>query len=428
MTGIGWLALAGAAQAWAGDCTVISGTAAWLADEVRQGVSVVLEGERIAGVGHSLPDLVLELDGKAQVKQATWKGQPCTFVQGAHTQTTAGFIEVASQLGLVEVDLERVTHGFNSGGDAIRASVYASDAYDPWSTLIPIQRVEGVTSTVTSPTGGFISGHAAHTQLAGETQESTIRQRGVAMVVQLGASPSIAGALARAGEVLDAARAVRRNPSGYMRGEIQPLTDGASLADLQALYPVLDRTLPVVVQADAAHELEALLRFQRAQGIRLIIHGAAEGWALADELAQTDVAVVVDPLVYGPGSFGQRRARADNAALLVAAGVPVILSTFSSHNARNLQQMAGNAVRGGMNPVDALASVTRVPAQVFGLEGGELKEGEVADVVVWSGDPLELSSHPVALFIGGRAIELTSRQTALLDAYRVLPGTPRGAP
>ena len=428
MTGLGWMVLGLAGQAWAGDCTVISGTNAWLVDEIKEGVSVVLEGDRIAGIGHGLPGLVLGLDGETQVKRATWKGQPCTFVQGAHTQTTAGFIEVASQLGLVEVDLERGTHGFNSGGDAIRASVYASDAYDPWSSLIPIQRVEGVTSTVTSPTGGFISGHAAHAQLAGDTQATAVRQRAVAMVLQLNASPSIAGALARAGEVLDAARAVRRNPAGYGRGEMQPLTEGASLADLRALYPVLDRTLPVVVQADGAHELEALLRFQRAQGIQLIVHGAAEGWALADDLAQAGVAVVLDPLVYGPGSFGQRRAKEDNAALLVAAGVPVILSTFSSHNARNLQQVAGNAVRGGMRPVDALAAVTRTPAAAYGLTGGELKVGGIADVVVWSGDPLELSSHPVALFIGGRAIELTSRQTALLDAYRVLPGTPREAP
>ena len=428
MRGIVWMVLGWTAPAWAGDCTVISGTHAWMTDGVKEGVSVVLEGQRIAGVGHNLPGLVLDLDGNANVKQATWKGQPCAFVQGAHTQTTAGFIEVASQLGLVEVDLERGTHGFNSGGDAIRASFYASDAYDPWSSLIPIQRVDGVTSTVTSPSGGFISGHAAHAQLAGETQREAVRQRSVAMVVQLSAFPSIAGGLARAGEVLDAARVVRRNPLGYARGEIQPLTEGASLADLQALYPVLDGNVPVVVQADAAYELEALLRFQRAQGIRLIIHGAAEGWALADELAQGDVAVVIDPLVYGPGSFGQRRAREDNAALLVAAGVPVILSTFSSHNARNLQQMAGNAVRGGMRPVDALASLTSTPAEVYGLAGGQLKEGEMADVVVWSGDPLELSSHPVALFIAGRSIELTSRQTALLDAYRVLPGTPREAP
>lgn len=420
-----WLTLT---QAWAGPCTVISGTDAWLTDEVVEGVSVVIDGDRIAGVGHRLPGLALVLDEQAEVKQAIWQGRACSFIQGSQTHTTAGFIEVASQLGLVEVDLEGGTHGFNSGGDAIRASTYAADAFDPWSSLIPIQRVDGVTSTVTSPSGGFVSGHAAHAQLAGETQAEAVRERAVAMVMQVGASPSISGAIAQAGEVLDAARAVRRNPSGYVRGDIQPLVEGASLADLQALYPVLDREIPLIVQADAAHEIEALLRFQRAQGIRLILHGAAEGWTLADDLARADVAVVIDPLVYGAGGFSQRRGREDNGALLKKAGVDVILSTFSSHNARNLQQMGGNAVRGGMRPVDALASITSVPAKAYGLSTGALRAGLSADLVVWSGDPLELSSHPVALFIGGRSIDLTSRQTELLEAYRELPGTPRPTP
>jgi len=146
----------------------------------------------------------------------------------------------------------------------------------------------------------------------------------------------------------------------------------------------------------------------------------------AEALADAGVAVVIDPLVYGPGSFNQIHGRADNGALLVAAGVDVIIATGSSHNARNLGQYAGNAVRGGMKPADALAAITSAPAKVYGLEDrGVLEVGARADVVIWSGqDPLELSSLPVAVFIDGRPIALESRQTLLRDAYSQLPGTP----
>ena len=189
---------------------------------------------------------------------------------------------------------------------------------------------------------------------------------------------------------------------------------------------MLDGTIPLVVGADRAADIEALLRLRQAFGIRLVIQGAAEGWLLAKPLAAADVAVIVDPYVYGPGGFGQIQGRADNAALLAEAGVEVILTTQSSHNARNLGQMAGNAVRGGMTDADALASITAIPAKVFGLEGrGVVEVGASADLVLWTGDPLELSSHPVRVWINGRDIVLESRQTQLRDAYRVLPGTPK---
>ena len=140
------------------------------------------------------------------------------------------------------------------------------------------------------------------------------------------------------------------------------------------------------------------------------------------------MAVILDPLVYGPGGFDQIQGRPDNGKLLVQAGVPVILATSSSHNARNLGQLAGNAVRAGMTHDDALAAITRVPAEVFGLEGrGVIAEGAWADVVLWSGDPLEVSSWPEAVWINGRAIPMESRQTKLRDTYRDLPGTPKAA-
>jgi imidazolonepropionase-like amidohydrolase len=131
--------------------------------------------------------------------------------------------------------------------------------------------------------------------------------------------------------------------------------------------------------------------------------------------------VVLDPLVYGPGSFEQIHARADNAALLHAAGVQVVISSFSSHNARNLRQAAGNAVRGGLPHDVALTAITRTPAAVFGLDRhGRLEPGALANVAVWSGDPLEPSTELLHLYLRGKAMPLTSRQTALFEKYRSL--------
>ncbi len=165
--------------------------------------------------------------------------------------------------------------------------------------------------------------------------------------------------------------------------------------------------------------------FAEAEGIRLVIRGAAEGGRHAEALAAADIAVILNPLVYGPGSFDQREARPDNAQLLQEAGVDVIISTTSAHFARSLRQLAGNAVRGGMDHTAAVRAITSTPAAVFGLnDRGEIARGAYANLVVWSGDPLEIETRVEGLFIGGQAVELTSRQTELFDRYRERPGSP----
>jgi imidazolonepropionase-like amidohydrolase len=132
--------------------------------------------------------------------------------------------------------------------------------------------------------------------------------------------------------------------------------------------------------------------------------------------------VVIDPVENAPESFDRLGARADSAALLERAGVTVLLSTFSTHNARKLRQWAGNAVREGMTHAGALRAVTAAPAQVFGLKRlGTLRPGQRADLVVWSGDPFEPLTQVERVLIGGRDISLRHRQRALAERYRLLP-------
>ena len=192
--------------------------------------------------------------------------------------------------------------------------------------------------------------------------------------------------------------------------------------DLRALLPVARGALPLVVAVDRAADIEALLRLTARTPLRLIILGGAEAWQVAGPLAARRVPVIVDPLLAGPGGFDQLAARPDNAALLAAAGVPVMFGTSSSHHVRKLRQLAGNAVRAGLAPGVALDALTRVPAEAFGLaDRGRLEVGARADLALWSGDPFELDTRLVGLWIGGAEQALTSRQTALRDRYRHLP-------
>lgn len=134
--------------------------------------------------------------------------------------------------------------------------------------------------------------------------------------------------------------------------------------------------------------------------------------------------VLIDPTDNLPGDLGAIDVRDDNATILASAGVPVAITTIGAQSAaRTIRQLAGIAVAQGLPWPRALAAVTEVPAQIYGgaVERGTLERGKVADVVVWSGDPLELSSRAETVIIGGAIQSLVTHQTKLLDRYKALP-------
>ena len=133
--------------------------------------------------------------------------------------------------------------------------------------------------------------------------------------------------------------------------------------------------------------------------------------------------MIVYPLLPGPVSFDHLDARDDNAALLHAAGVLVAISSDETHNARKLRQVAGNAVRAGLPYEAAIAAITSAPAIAFGLGAryGSLAKGRVANLVVWSGDPLEIGTRAVAVYVRGREVSLRTRQSELFAKYRTVP-------
>ena len=340
---------------------------------------------------------------------------------------TPGFVEFNTQIGLVEIWAVDQTRDGNAGTpDPIRAAFRTSDALNPQSILVPITRRGGITSVVSHPGGGLISGQSVWWDLSGESVADSIVLSPATLDVNGGAGggaavgQSRATLLMRFRELFADIAAYQADPRAYDAGRLRELS--LSRADIEATIPALSGELPLLVGVHRRADIDRMIALADEYGLRLIVSGGDEAWALADELAARQIPVVVDAMRNAPYSFESIGARSDNAAILEEAGVPVVLTTGSSHNARLLRQYAGNAVRAGMSPEGALAAVTLNPALAVGLDAdyGTIDEGKVANLVVWSGDPFELSTHPRFVIVRGEITSLETRQTRLFQRYRRL--------
>ena len=205
------------------------------------------------------------------------------------------------------------------------------------------------------------------------------------------------------------------NPNRY-----QPGPGDFSHQDLAALRRFRGADVALVISVDRASEIRQAVELADDFDLPLIVVGGAEAWQLAELLAEKSVPVMVNVLANLPSSYERLGARHDNAAILQAAGVRVLLTASESQNARKIRQMAGNAVAHGMPWEAALAAMTREPAIAWGMEkgAGTLAPGAPADLVVWTGDPLELPEWADAVLIQGAWQDRSSRQTRLFERYQ----------
>jgi imidazolonepropionase-like amidohydrolase len=276
---------------------------------------------------------------------------------------------------------------------------------------------------VTGPSGGLVAGQAAFVSLA-EAATAPI-QAPIAMNAALGpgaiANGSRGHAAERLRELLDDADAYRKNRGAFERNQSRRLA--ANRLDLEALGPVLDGRLTLIVDAATEVDIRTVLAIAAERRLKVAITGGTEAWRVAKQLAAAKVPVIVDPTANLPDNLGALDVRDDNAAILARAGVPVAISTLgNSAMARTVRQLAGVAVGYGMAWDKAFDAITAVPAQIYGVrDRGTLERGAAADVVVWSGDPLEIASRAEMVIIGGVVQSLETHQTRLLDRYRTMP-------
>jgi imidazolonepropionase-like amidohydrolase len=371
--------------------------------------TVLIQNGRIAAVGTAvaIPASAIRIDATGK-----W--------------VTPGLIDGSGEMGLVEIGAVGGTREASYRGDSVAAAFNVADGINPASTLIPVTRMAGITTTLATPGGHLISGQAVLIDLDGSSVEQMLVKSPVGILADLSESGKDEAGSTRAGvsqrlrRVFRDALEYERRKADFARGQMAPLS--ASAPDLEALLPVLHGQLPLIALANRRSDIATALRLAREFKLQVILAGAQEGWQVAGDIAAAGVPVLIEPLDNIP-SYDALGVRYENAALLAKAGVKVVLLETDTHNSRNLRQEAGNAVSYGMSWDQALRAVTLAPAEVFGVADryGSLQPGKVANVVVWSGDPFEFTTAVEHVFIRGREIPLRSRQTELFERYKTLP-------
>jgi imidazolonepropionase-like amidohydrolase len=374
--------------------------------------TVIIRGGRIAAVGANLtaPAGARVIDAAGKIVTPGW------LDSGIHT----GIVEIPGSA--------KGTADQNTTDARVSAAFTVVDAFNGNSTVIPVTRVEGITRALVTPggTGNVFLGQGAVMDFSGAQVPASVTRAPAVMVALLGeAGASAAGgsrstATLRLREILDDARDYGIHKAAYNAKQRRDYA--RSRLDLEALQPVLKGQVPLAIQANRASDLLAAMRLADEFKVRLVLLGATEGWMVAEQLAKANVPVVLKPLTDIP-SFDSLGATLENAARLSRAGVTVALASFDTHNSRTLRQEAGNAIANGMDRDAALQAVTLTPARLWGVADrvGSLEAGKDADVVVWAGDPFELTTGAEHVFIKGVEVPRETRQTQLLNKYRTLP-------
>lgn len=338
-----------------------------------------------------------------------------------------GMIDSGTKLGLSEVGSDPRTQDHNEVGDVV-PQMKALTAVNPNSALIPVTRVNGVTTVLSSPSGTMYAGTAALINLHGYTPEQMFAGfEGV--VVNFPSSGRRGGFDRRTDEdikkefdkSMEQLNDVWNKAIQYHKIDSATKGKGDYYPELQAMLPVVRGTMPLMIEANTSKEIRAALKWVEEKKIKKVIFtGVAEGWRVADTLARVGFPVITGPVLSTPTRDYDRYDKAyANAGLMKKAGVKVAIRTTEAENVRNLPYHAGFAAAYGLGKEEALKAVTIVPAEIFGVADklGSIEAGKNATLFVSDGDPFETKTQIRYVFIDGWQIPMVTRQTALYDEF-----------
>ncbi len=348
---------------------------------------------------------------------------------------TPGIVAGFTRLGIIEVDAVDPTNDSGASTSPFHAAIDIASAVNPRTSSIPLNRAEGVTRAIVAPdnSGSVFAGMGAVIDL-GADRDAVTRPRAF-QFMEYGEAGARAGggsrpaAIAQFRNALVQARDYARNPAGYADlGKDALLTR----ADAEALGAVVSGRMPLLIHVERASDILVLLDLKREMpALKLVFVGAAEGWIVAAQIAAAHVPVIANALTDLPSSFEQLGSTQSNIGRMKAAGVQVGIGMINDNDARQARlekQYAGNLVAltrmpgaTGLDWNSAFAAISSIPAEAIGMGGeiGSLRPGRRGDVVIWSGDPLELDAAALSVYIDGVKQPLETRQGMLRDRYLV---------
>lgn len=365
-----------------------------------------------------------------------------TVVDGTGLFVYPGMIDSGSNVGLVEMDSVAGTVDTSELGD-FNPNAQAAVAINPHSEVVPVTRVNGITHVISVPEGGVISGQSALVQLAGWTPPEMVVKAPAAMHIRfprLRSANPFGPPAAQDEEAekeakkaytksVDQLRDLLRDAQAYGKAASARANDtkvrrfDRDLV-LEALVPVVEGRVPVVMHANLARDIKAALEFADELELKVILSGAQDVGRVVDEVKRRNIPVILGPILALP----QREDDPydllfTNAKTLHDAGIPFAIQSGDAHNARNLPYHAASSAAFGLPKDVALKSVTLYPAQIWGVADklGSLEVGKSASLIVTDGDPLEIRTNVKRVYIAGEEISMDSRHTLLYEKFKNRP-------
>lgn len=360
----------------------------------QHGVSVLIEDDVITDIGTNITavaDTVIDANG-AIVTPALFAGATAT--------------------GLVEVNAVRESADgsmSDTKDNTVQVGFDVRDAYSPLSSVVGVTRVEGFGYSLLMASGGqySVAGRGSLVDFDGGFESFNGSD---VLFVDVGgyAADKVGGSRAAHWMLLDGIMADLKRRSSER--------EYLSQSGKEHLKDLIKNGV-FVFSANRAADIRKVISFSNEYRLNSVITGGREAWLLADELAAADIPVMVNGLDNLPSNFDALGSRLDNAALLHDAGVQVLFTSGETHNARKVRQGAGTAVAHGMPHEAAIEAMTTAASRVFGGRVRALEVGNRADMVIWSGDPLEVTSYATSVILKGEVTSMATRQSKLLERY-----------
>ena len=378
---------------------------------------LIKSGQINDGLGNSFIGDVLIVDEKIVEVGKFLNSSSAKIIEAKGKPVTPGLISPISNIGVVEINALDVTN--DDSPDFFGPGFSVFNAFNPHSTLIPWNRSNGVTSSISTPgySSQIFKGMGSFYLLDGDIDITG--NADVAMYSRLGA---VGGSRAETIQIMESMFELALNKDELELEELLGTTFASSmdmqLQDIQALSRVVNREIPSVLEVNRAIDILQALRLKNDYDLELVLMSVEEAPLVLDQILASGVSVIIDPMDNIPDSFDELASNIKLGGILSNAGIKVMFSTQRSHNYHLMRQGAGNAVAHGMTYQAGISGMTSIVADVFNIQDrGSIKEGYFADIVIWSEDPLEPSAYPTTVIINGSEMSLETRASRLTERY-----------